>query len=111
MALASLGYFNLRVYIGDEFTLEVHAGTSAAQAETPSDWFAVNVAKRSEIVEEVLLKLAAALRDEASTIDVNTVGKDIVRDKSFPMPHPVHSVLAAVNELQKSLGNLERGIS
>jgi hypothetical protein len=92
-----LGFFNLKVYIGHPFILEAHAGESDDQAESPTDSFAVTADARSAILEEILLKLAAALHVGAETIDldVNVSAKEILRDPTFPLPAPTPLVRAA----------------
>jgi hypothetical protein len=107
----SLGFFNLKVYIGHPFILEVHAGTSDSQAENPCDWFAVTADARAEILEEVLTKLAAALQGGKEAIDVNVNGKEILRDHSYPLTPPIAVVRAAAEVLRISLSGFERALA
>jgi hypothetical protein len=107
----SLGFFNLKVYLGHPFILEVHAGESDVQAESSTDSFAVTAAIRSEILEEILTKLAAALQNSEESINLKVTGKEILRDTSFPLTPPIHVLRSAADVLRNDLTRFDRALA
>ncbi len=66
-------------FFGQDATLRVTAGTSAAQAQDPNQWFMLNPREDdpAAIVGEILAKLKDALEKGGNGIDVNTNGRII----------------------------------
>jgi hypothetical protein len=104
-----LGFFNLRIYLrqkpDDPLTLVIAAGEDDESATPGKSSFALAETSPNQeaIVVEVLSKLAAAVGGKKSTIRVNTVGDDIILDRSFtPDSEHLDGLRSAIDDLLTS---------
>jgi hypothetical protein len=91
----NLGYFKLTVFLTQQdFTLQVFAGNDRNEVDDPTERYRLPLGPQKDIVREVLVKLEAALRTSQRGIELKVKGKEIIRDKTFPLPGaPVPEVI------------------